>query len=196
MALLRQRNQAANKSNSIKDARNSIATSVRTGLYYSILSSQRLGSKVAAAELRSADIEYGISNTDNHEALLKSANVANRYAAYWLLKAEESSEDSESARATEASSVTDSRLETIAVTESAIAYNIGKQLVYPTDNSVLYRVWDSTFDQNTCQVCSSADGDTVLINEKFPRGEPGEVHPNCRCTYFILTEVEANRMAA
>lgn len=194
--MLRQRNRAVNKSNSFQEARGAIANSLRTSLYFSILSSQRLGSKTAGSELRSAGVEYGISSTDKQEALLKASTIANRYAAYWLTKAEESNEDSESARATKASSVTYSRLETIAITESAIAYNIGKQLVYPTDDSVLYRVWDSTFDQNTCQICSSADGDKVLINENFPRGEPGEVHPNCRCTYSILTEVEANRMAA
>jgi hypothetical protein len=45
----------------------------------------------------------------------------------------------------------------------------------------LVRRWNATLDKRTCDRCMRADGTWVEIGDPFPWGEPGAVHPRCRC---------------
>lgn len=54
----------------------------------------------------------------------------------------------------------------------------------------LWKVWDATLDRRTCSVCADSDGLIVHSSEPFPRGEPGDVHPNCRCLVTYVTTAE------
>ena len=55
----------------------------------------------------------------------------------------------------------------------------------------LYKAWDAVNDKRTCPVCERNHGTIVRVDESFPEGEPGGVHPNCRCNTAILTAAEA-----
>ena len=51
----------------------------------------------------------------------------------------------------------------------------------------LVKVWDAELDKRTCDVCANAHGTIVGIDEDFPDGTPGGVHPRCRCQYHVMT---------
>jgi hypothetical protein len=51
---------------------------------------------------------------------------------------------------------------------------------------LLLQRWDSILDQRTCSACAYADGEIVRVGERFSLGEPGGVHPRCRCTFTLL----------
>jgi SPP1 gp7 family putative phage head morphogenesis protein len=89
----------------------------------------------------------------------------------------------------------DGRLRVGAATESASAYNSARSELLKQTNTAtsLLKVWDAQLDKRTCFACSSMDGTIVGANERFPGGEPGGVHPNCRCTFQVLTYVEVGR---
>lgn len=93
-----------------------------------------------------------------------------------------------------ATAATQGSLRRIAVTESAEAYGSGRAKVLRAQPRIirLLRVWDATLDKRTCPICRGADGTIVGARESFPDGEPGAVHPWCRCTYTLLTETETN----
>jgi SPP1 gp7 family putative phage head morphogenesis protein len=89
------------------------------------------------------------------------------------------------------------RAELTAATESAEAFNdsrirslddIGRRDPWATLE--LFKVWDSELDKQTCPVCERAHGTIVRIDEDFPDGTPGGVHPRCRCTSHVLTRDE------
>jgi SPP1 gp7 family putative phage head morphogenesis protein len=77
----------------------------------------------------------------------------------------------------------------IAVTESAQAFNAerGAAAKEAEDLAQLRKRWDARLDSKVCPVCADADGTIVPINEQFPLGEPGGVHPRCRCSWSIVT---------
>jgi SPP1 gp7 family putative phage head morphogenesis protein len=109
------------------------------------------------------------------------------YAKRWLEKANGKTV----ARAAQAANVeTASALKRTAVTESAEALNRGRtEAAWEVKGPALtlLKVWDSQLDKRTCPTCSRADGTIVGIKENFPHGEPGAVHPWCRCTWTVLT---------
>lgn len=91
-----------------------------------------------------------------------------------------------------AAAATKSHLEQIAVTESAESFSSGRaKYIREQPRLGLLRVWDSQLDRRACPVCSAADGTIVGANEPFPIGEPGAVHPWCRCSWTLLTPNEA-----
>jgi hypothetical protein len=143
---------------------------------------ESLGINVSAARIKTA-----------HEAtLLQSAldarKTARSYSAYWKSKAVGNS-IGEAARA--ADTATNARLKTIGVTESSKSYNAGREsLTKQVREPKLYRVYDAVLDKRTCAVCESNDGDIVGLRERFRHGEPGTIHPNCRCTWSLLSEHE------
>jgi len=77
-------------------------------------------------------------------------------------------------------------LERSVVTETAIAFNDGiveeGKLIAAEYDISLEKVWSAEMGAGTCQVCAGLDGTVVDLDEEFPDGNPGEVHPNCRCT--------------
>jgi SPP1 gp7 family putative phage head morphogenesis protein len=84
------------------------------------------------------------------------------------------------------------RLELAAATENAEAFNTGRAKALARTSVKLFRVWDAVLDRRRCPVCASADGMIVGANEPFPIGEPGAVHPRCRCTFSVLKATEIN----
>jgi hypothetical protein len=118
--------------------------------------------------------------------------LGNSYAERWLRKAEG---ERAATAAAAASAATQGSATRIAVTESAGAFNEGREeasheIQAPRSASSLLKVWDATLDRRTCPVCRNADGDIVGVNEHFPAGTPGSVHPFCRCTWQLLTAEE------
>lgn len=79
-------------------------------------------------------------------------------------------------------------LERIAVTESSQAFSAGRQIVTATQ---LMKIWNAELDKRTCFVCSNSEGTIVGLTENFSSGEPGAVHPFCRCTWTLLTMQES-----
>ena len=62
--------------------------------------------------------------------------------------------------------------------------------------TVLWKVWDAVLDRRTCPVCGGAHGTAVLATERFPDGEPGAVHPFCRCQTILLTREQLDPVVA
>lgn len=79
-------------------------------------------------------------------------------------------------------------LERVAVTESSQAFSAGRQVVTATQ---LMKIWNAELDKRTCFVCSQSEGTIVSLAETFSAGEPGDVHPWCRCTWTLLTMQES-----
>lgn len=82
---------------------------------------------------------------------------------------------------------TEGQLERIAVSESSEAFSSGRTRFARSFHSPdLIRVWDS--ERDACPICFAANGTMVGIHENFPLGEPGDVHPWCRCGWTLLSE--------
>lgn len=73
----------------------------------------------------------------------------------------------------------------IGATESSDAFNRGRTDAVKVLKRTLCRVWDARLD--ACPTCSSADGTIVGVRESFSLGEPGGVHPFCRCSWTLVT---------
>lgn len=94
------------------------------------------------------------------------------------------------ASAGDAVKVTAYRLDRIAATENAHAFNAAKtedvEWRATAAGVLLMRTWDATLDRQTCEVCEGLDGTSVRVGESFAGGiEPGDVHPFCRCVETI-----------
>jgi SPP1 gp7 family putative phage head morphogenesis protein len=109
---------------------------------------------------------------------------AERYASAWRFAAQG---DNPIAAANDA---TNARLDTLGLTEGAGAFNEAR-LERVRFQPKLYRMWDAVNDARTCSRCRSAHGTIVRVDDPFPDGEPGSVHPRCQCTWHILTPDEA-----
>ena len=90
-----------------------------------------------------------------------------------------------------------SRAKMIARTEIMQANNAGrlaaaqqaasKGLFDPTRAK---RQWISA-PQDSCYICNPLNGVAIDFNKSWIEGEPGFVHPNCRCTWLLLPNVPA-----
>jgi hypothetical protein len=113
--------------------------------------------------------------------LRRSRKAAEVYAKTWLNAAEIGT-------ARGASSATDYALERAALTEASHAFNdarLAEARDLPAEVVAdLKREWDA--EAGACIVCAAADGTIVGIHENFPLGEPGDVHPNCACTWTLV----------
>lgn len=83
------------------------------------------------------------------------------------------------------------QLDRIAATETADAFNYErKRALRPirevAGGFVLAQWWDASGDRRTCPICESADGAIIPPGASFKWGDPGRVHPNCRCMVAIL----------
>ena len=82
------------------------------------------------------------------------------------------------------------RATTIARTESVRASNMGQRQVWDQAQKQgllahdQQRVWITSGDDRTCEICEELDGETAGLNEEFDTGimEPPDPHPDCRCT--------------
>ena len=75
------------------------------------------------------------------------------------------------------------RAKTIARTEVINAYNVAAQNKYK-QNGVKKYIWITSFDERTCEICSSLDGKIFSVGH----GEVPPVHPNCRCSTSPIYE--------
>lgn len=170
-----------------------MVANIRNGIYQLKQLSRLSGYRLANKELGNIDNSFFPSSVylGNYSVsdIFESRKYAINFADLWLKNAIGDS-FAKSARAANANSL--HRLELIAATESSKAYNEGRTIAALNyDGSLeLFKVWDSTLDNHSCHQCSSNDGEMVEIGEKFSFGEPGEVHPNCQCTYNILSANE------
>lgn len=137
-----------------------------------------------AAEFESLGTELGLARSEVQQLLYdahRAGTAAESYRKQWLAKIDSG------ATPKEASLATDHAIERTAITEASSAYNTGRLAYLEEAIGVeLYRVWDSAFDKLTCELCAGADGTTVGINESFPLGEPGDVHPRCMCSWHLI----------
>lgn len=167
---------------------------------------QRSFSRLAGVTRLEAEARgLGLTLTNRSAALLeeagrdikRAASVARRYADRWALKAGGIANRAKAASsirsaALAANVATDGSLKRIGATESSEAFNTGRAKYIRIATTALLRVWDATNDRRTCPTCSSADGTIVGVREPFPTGEPGAVHPFCRCSWTLLTAAEAD----
>lgn len=78
------------------------------------------------------------------------------------------------------------RVDTIAATESAEAFNAARARTFLTaglDPDVLLE-WSAVLDRMTCALCASLHGELAPIGASFRGYHPGAVHPRCRCIAF------------
>jgi hypothetical protein len=127
-----------------------------------------------------APVAAPISIVDRAADALRANRFADRLAASWYQLV-----DTGNTRA--ATKLLSTRIQLAGVTENAEAFNQGRAKYLRAVSTVeLLKVWDATLDKRTCPVCSSADGTIVLAREAFPLGEPGAVHPRCRCVWHVI----------
>lgn len=148
-----------------------------------------------------ASIGFSIAQTttrtlaDARADMMRARRAAESYAERWLRKANAmaaaETKTSKAKVATLASAETQGSIERIAATESAEAFNTARaKRIRSDDARTLLRVWDAQLDKRTCPICSKAEGTIVGASEPFPLGEPGAVHPFCRCSWTLLTAIE------
>lgn len=165
-----------------------IAHDLRLGIAEARALSRDAGLVRLKAEAATIDAEIAIGRAGANQTilrdLLRGRAAANAHAERWLKEAHKADGDVEAA--TEA---TTRGLRRIAITESSEAYNSGRLLAARESGLDLYRRWDAMAD--ACPVCSDEDGTIVHVNDPFPIGEPGAVHPNCACDWELITAAEA-----
>ena len=168
-----------------------IQANVAAGIEQARVISRRAGAESLAVELESLDVtasELSSSAIIHLGRDARRANVfARNYANAWVRNAEGQSV-AQAAHAADAQTV--GSLKRIAVTESSEAFNGGRSSAAEGTRTSLLKVWDASLDKRTCPVCASADGTIVGIKESFPLGQPGGVHPWCRCTWSALSLTE------
>jgi cytochrome c553 len=62
----------------------------------------------------------------------------------------------------------------------------------------LVKVWSAMGERRTCGICHGMDGRSILAEDQWPRGNPGTVHPRCRCdeVYEMVESWLVDRYAA
>ena len=172
------------------------ATAVERGLAAAILHVRRggrdAGGKALEGELRLAQsdgvlIEPGFGTTGaGFGDIARAQHISRKFAAAWYRKTEDG---------LDATVALDSRLDTIAITETADSFNDEREAIMARtvqrepDRSysvVLVEFWDATGDRRTCSVCERADGTFVPLGVGFGAGRPGGVHPRCRCNSTVI----------
>lgn len=166
-----------------------IAASIRLELDRAILAARAQagasGARRIIADIESVGVPVDVRSRAPRALLTeirRADKAAESYSKQWLAAAE-----AETAR--KANLATEYALRRTAQTEAAQAYNEARlEQVRELPAQVaeqLGRQWDAQLD--SCPVCSGADGTIVGANESFPLGEPGSVHPNCLCTWTLIT---------
>lgn len=123
-------------------------------------------------------IKTTVSKILDARDLKRAKDAASSLARRWLRLANEASPS-------EALDATRGTVRRIAVTESSDAFSAGRKEAVKVIGKELVRVWDAKLD--ACPRCREADGQIVGIRESFRLGEPGSVHPFCRCSWTLAT---------
>lgn len=144
---------------------------------------------IAAAEARLEAIRIEAVEVERLDVLAESAranSIATRFSSWLNTSTPELAEMT----AKDAAKLVQARVDRIAATESARAFNEGlleeARQTATTKHVVLYRVWNAYAD--ACPICEELNGTRTGLFESFPGGdEPGRVHPRCRCVADIRT---------
>jgi hypothetical protein len=167
---------------------------LRQALAESVLTARQLariaGTDRLIHELRAKGVgDLALESTgDAMRDVARARRISDRFARDVVRRAE--------ARGTDAGlRLAEQRLRLIGVSESAEAFSHERdRIIRETQRAGtrvrLYKAWDATLDKHTCEVCERAHGSVVPIDEEFPEGRPGGVHPFCRCVETILREDE------
>jgi len=177
--------------------RDGIEVGVFTATLAGRIDASNAGISAAAREVNEAirgELPVGLFGLDKHAAgyvaeavdIRRAQAVARSYGEA-LAKTEATEKAASIAEAAKQQAY---RLERIAATENAQAFNAAKTLEVERRAEragvVLMKTWDATLDKRTCDVCSGLDGTSVRVGESYPGGqEPGSAHAMCRCTETI-----------
>lgn len=121
--------------------------------------------------------------------------AAKAYAASWLANTLETIDVADLGKdpirsMQEAASKVGHKLDTAAATEVARSYNEERQGIeadyaeQAADRPWMLlplKIWLAEHDQKTCARCWGLNGTVQLIGIMWPDGEPGWIHPRCRC---------------
>jgi hypothetical protein len=193
--LLMRRSRVLPENLSLRDLRNldDLASDVATRLTPTIVKVDQIGKRAGAASLGAAPVTSVL--------ILPAATLAHKFSDAWRRRVMRAVIDGAGSPADAANAALRSRLETIAITESARGFNAKRQEIAerytPASGRVLIKRWDAALD--ACEVCALMDGLVTLASDRFPGGEPGTVHPRCRCLahYSEVSRLEFySRLAA
>lgn len=88
-----------------------------------------------------------------------------------------------------AASISLTRANIIAATETANAYSIGSIIAYEESGVVSKLEWLTAEDEKVCPVCGPLNGKQVKIGEEFAPGiSYPAAHPLCRCTLLPVVD--------
>lgn len=165
---------------------------METKLRHAIADSRLLSRTAGVARLKAEAKTVGLTLRHNGHHLaqevaldmVRSQRSAKSYAARWLRKAVGET-DAEAAQA--ASENTLGSLLRIGSTEASQSFSAGRneQFRMMAHGGNALRRWDAFLD--ACPICRLANGTIARVNESFPLGEPGDVHPFCKCCWTFLT---------
>jgi len=177
--------------------RDGIEVGIFTATLAGRVDASNAGLSAAAREVRDAvrgELPVGLFGESKHAAgyiaeavdIRRAQAVARSYGEA-LAKAEATEKAASIAEAARQQAY---RLERIAATETAQAFNTAKthEVERRAERAgiVLMKTWDASLDKRTCSVCSGLDGTSARVGESYPGGqEPGSVHSYCRCTETI-----------
>jgi len=160
-----------------------IARKMEADLTWAIRDARRRSALAGISRLRAeaAGLGFNIAEKFNNidvREIRRAREAAQSYARrFW--RAAEQSDVQKALDATKGS------LRRTAVTESSDAFNTGRKQAVQLVGRQLMRVWDALLD--ACPICAAEDGKIVGVSENFSIGEPGSVHPFCRCSWTLAT---------
>jgi len=153
----------------------------------------RFGAEVAAGGMSLAIPD--LPSADDADRLA-AERAARGYSDALLRQAQDWMAEHDKAQADPVLQADAAKLEVIAATETASAFNdertrIEKHLADENKETswwpFLVKVWDATLDKRTCPVCAKLHGTRRGWGSDFPGGkEAGKIHPNCRCIVNFL----------
>lgn len=184
--LVRARNSAVEAGLRSRLSNRLIAQQVERDLGFAIRESRRLSALAGISRLRAeaAGLGFELASAANAVEVMaarearRAATAAKSYARRFFRAAEQSDVQ-------KALDATKGSLRRTAVTESSDAFNAGRKQAVKQVGRSLARVWDALLD--ACPICAAEDGKIVGVNENFSIGEPGSVHPFCRCNWTLVT---------
>jgi hypothetical protein len=115
---------------------------------------------------------------------IKARNVAVKFSDDWAEKATKQAAAGVENPIGAASEAIRSRQVIVAEVESSESWNDARTKAaadVEVAGGVLVKTWSSALERNTCGVCRTLDGRTILAESEWPYGEPGSVHPRCKC---------------